>query len=182
MRQPFNRAKFKELVMYIAERSQDDGTFGATKLNKLLFYSDFLAFRRLGKAITAADYVALKWGPAPSVGLPVQKELIESGDAVEERRELQRRLRPIRPADTSQFTSAELMIVGEVIDSMAGHNAKKISDLSHFNLGWKAAWAESEQAKREVRIPYGTVHVMAFPIIADEAKRGLSLARQYDWN
>src|SRR6266487_3415423 len=44
--------KLRELILHICIRSEDDEAFGAVKLNKLLFFSDFHAFLRLGKPIT----------------------------------------------------------------------------------------------------------------------------------
>ena len=40
----FDETKFKELIIYISMRSEDDTRFGAVKLNKLLYYSDFRAY------------------------------------------------------------------------------------------------------------------------------------------
>ena len=64
MRQ-FDGSKFRELVLYIAEQSEGDPRFGAVKLNKILYYSDFEAFRVLGESITGATYRKLSEGPAP---------------------------------------------------------------------------------------------------------------------
>ena len=36
-----NERKFRELILNISEQSEGDSTFGAVKLNKLLFYIDF---------------------------------------------------------------------------------------------------------------------------------------------
>ena len=44
--------KMKELILYLAARSEDDPRFSSTKLNKLLFYCDFTAYRQLGRSIT----------------------------------------------------------------------------------------------------------------------------------
>ena len=60
---PFNEQKFKELVIYIAGRCESDPYFGAVKLNKLLFFSDFFAYAKLGNPITGAEYMKL---PRPS--------------------------------------------------------------------------------------------------------------------
>ncbi|HZQ34888.1 MAG TPA: hypothetical protein VFD32_03070 [Dehalococcoidia bacterium] len=46
--------KLGELILYVAEKSSDDPRFGATKLNNILFFSDFLAFGQLGRSITGA--------------------------------------------------------------------------------------------------------------------------------
>jgi len=38
-----NDRKFQELLLYVAARCEGAPTFGATKLNKILFFADFLA-------------------------------------------------------------------------------------------------------------------------------------------
>ena len=48
MEQKFNEGKFRELILYVARRSEDDKYFGAVKLNKILYFSDFNAYRELG--------------------------------------------------------------------------------------------------------------------------------------
>ena len=41
--------KFRELIVYIVRRNrQTDPTFGAIKLNKVLYYADFAAYRHFG--------------------------------------------------------------------------------------------------------------------------------------
>src|SRR5687767_3702503 len=73
-------SKLAELILFIAHRSECDERFGAVKLNKLLFFSDFLAYGRLGSSITGQDYQKLQHGPAPRKLLPVVREMEESGD------------------------------------------------------------------------------------------------------
>ncbi len=41
-----------------------EGVF-VTKMNKLLFYADFLCYRRKGRGLTGLEYVALPYGPVP---------------------------------------------------------------------------------------------------------------------
>src|ERR1035438_9553158 len=40
--------KLGELIIYISKKSAGDSRFGATKLNKLLYFSDFLSFGNFG--------------------------------------------------------------------------------------------------------------------------------------
>jgi len=44
--------KLKELILLLARESEGDPHFGATKLNKELFYTDFLAYLNFGQAVT----------------------------------------------------------------------------------------------------------------------------------
>ena len=45
---PNGRTKLKELILHIAKECCDDPTFGATKLNKILWWADFLFYRATG--------------------------------------------------------------------------------------------------------------------------------------
>ncbi len=45
---PENEKKFAELILYVSQKSTFDSTFGSTKLNKILYFSDFLAYGKLG--------------------------------------------------------------------------------------------------------------------------------------
>ncbi|MEP6936295.1 MAG: type II toxin-antitoxin system antitoxin SocA domain-containing protein [Nitrospirota bacterium] len=48
----------------IAHKGKTDPRLGSVKLNKLLYYADFTAYRNLEKAITGAEYQHLPEGPA----------------------------------------------------------------------------------------------------------------------
>ena len=78
----FNRHKFAELLLYVAEESEDDPKFGATKLNKIMYFSDFEAFGILGRPITGASYRRLERGPVPVEILSVLSELEREGEAI----------------------------------------------------------------------------------------------------
>ncbi len=63
--------KLKELILYICLKEEGDENFGLTKLNKILFKADFLAYRYWGKPMTGQDYFKLENGPAPRRMVPV---------------------------------------------------------------------------------------------------------------
>ena len=65
--------KLKELVLYIAQKSEDDPSFGATKLNKILFAADFYFFGQTGRSITGASYVHRGKGRAVVCKVNVEK-------------------------------------------------------------------------------------------------------------
>lgn len=139
----FDRQKFKELVLYMAEKSEIDPNFGATKLNKLLFYADFLSYQNTGRPITGCRYQKLQFGPAPRALLPVIKELEQEGRCVSTVRQRmsrrQRRLVATEPADLGLFTADEIALVDEVLEYFWSHNAVDLSDGSHTFIGWKLA-------------------------------------------
>jgi len=72
--------KFRELILLICARSQGDKKFGATKLNKLLFYSDFCAYLSFDKPITGQQYFKLPNGPAPKRLKPIVAKMQEADE------------------------------------------------------------------------------------------------------
>jgi hypothetical protein len=75
----FDREKFKSLVHYIIARAGNKPGFGATKLNKVLWFADARLFMLRGKPITGAAYIREKWGPVPQQIMPVRDELVKAG-------------------------------------------------------------------------------------------------------
>lgn len=151
----YDRHKLKELILYVASKSLGDPHFGATVLNKVLFFSDFIAFSNFGHAITGAEYQRLKHGPAPRHLLPLQRELEAEGAAAVLPKTVggftQRRVVALREPNLRGFTAEEIALVDEVIDELREETATSVSELSHrWSLGWRAA------RERET-IPYGTV-------------------------
>ena len=64
-----------ELILYIASRCERAQYFGKTKLNKILFYADFLYYKKTGDSITGQEYMRLDQGPAPRRLVPVVEAL-----------------------------------------------------------------------------------------------------------
>ena len=71
--------RFRELIIYVAKQCEHDPHFGAVKLNKILYRSDFRAFERFGAPLTGVRYFRLKAGPAPRALKPVQRALVSEG-------------------------------------------------------------------------------------------------------
>ena len=132
-----------ELILYVAGCCDGAESFGATKLNKILFYADFIAYARSGEPITGTEYQKLKHGPAPRQLKPVERGLLLRQDAVIQERKhftkVQRRLVPLRDPDLDLFTGSEIAIVDEVIAALRNHNAVQVSELSHQLAGWQLA-------------------------------------------
>ncbi|MDA0264392.1 MAG: Panacea domain-containing protein [Chloroflexi bacterium] len=178
----YNEEKFKELILYISEACRAHPIFGATKLNKILFFSDFIAYEDLGSSITGAEYMALEFGPAPREMIPIREEMVLNGDIVIERRGSQTRLVPERPPNSEIFSPEERAIVDRLIELLKCQDAEWISELSHKFLGWRAAWAETLYTGGWATIPYETVHVSNTPINEAELIDGLTLAEEHGWS
>ena len=164
----FHPDKFRELTVYIANKSSEDPTFGAIKLNKVMYYADFAAYRINGQPITGARYQKLHEGPAPRELLKIRADLIESGDAqilpVPYFTGVQKRLVVFREADQEIFAPRELELVDQIIAYFWGKTAREVSDFSHGEPGWVLS------DDREV-IPYETAWLKPDPLGQDAEER-----------
>lgn len=137
---PFEREKFRELILYIAEKTEHDPNFGDTHLNKVLYWADFDAYGSLGRPITGARYFKLPYGPGAKPLVPVRDELAEEGfvEIVEPPPGSYKARKTIakRPADASLFSDKELELVDDLVSRLQGLTAKKVSDLAHEEAGW----------------------------------------------
>lgn len=169
----FEERKLRDLILYIAHKSEDDPRLGAVKLNKLLYYADFNAFRELGTSITGATYQHLEEGPAPRELLPVRRSMIDSEEAVMEPSTYfgmkQNRLVPLKPVD-ALLSRDERRIVDEVISEFWHMDARQISKYSHSEYGWRLT-DEGET------IPYSSAFFSPDPLTQEQIERGQELAR-----
>ena len=167
-----NTEKLRELVLYIARKSESDPRFGATKLNKILFYADFLAYLQLGKPITGADYQKLEHGPAPRRLLPLQKEMESKEEGVLVDRifcgRKQKRLMAMREPDLSDFTGEEIALVDEILEICKGANATDLSEATHGLTAWRAF-------QKGESIPYTTVFIDDRPLTKAEREYAVEL-------
>jgi hypothetical protein len=176
----FDEEKFAELILYVSEKMDGDPSFGATKLNKVLFFSDFFAYQQLGTPITGAEYQKLEHGPAPRKLLPVQRSLEEKGDAKLVVRpylgRTQKRLVALRDAKVSVFKPDELKVVDQVIEALVGAKAVEVSRASHeVSVGWQLAGLKET-------IPYESVFLTRLARMnEDDVVRARELADEHKW-
>lgn len=166
-------SKFRELILLVSRKSEGDPRFGAVKLNKLLFYSDILAYMELGKPITGQEYFALPQGPAPRHMVPIREMMKKDGEIAIRKKETpysgtQDRTFALREPDLSAFTPQEIDLVHSLIDRCWGHTGNELSDLTHKFAGWQLA-------KERETIPYTFALVDYRAPAVDEVKRGLDL-------
>jgi hypothetical protein len=138
-----DNARFDALVHYVCARCDNPGKLGATKLNKVLWYSDVFAFAQEGRSISGAVYVKRQFGPVPKDILNSIARLEAAGCLVE-RKVMnhgypQKQFIALKPADISALTSTQISLVDTVLEAIcSGHTATSISNLSH-DLVWEAA-------------------------------------------
>jgi hypothetical protein len=165
-------ARLREIILLIAIRSEGDKPFGAVKLNKLLFYADFLSYIKFGESITGQEYQALPQGPAPRRMLPVMQKMIEKEVLAIRENDYygknQQRPFALATPDTARFAYEQIALVEDVIKRFWGMNGTEISAASHRFIGWKISRVGET-------IPYSVALVGSRPPTPAETKRGLAL-------
>ena len=172
------RERFRELIVYISGKCERDASFGATKLNKVLFYSDFEAFRRFGRPLTGLPYFRLRNGPAPKWLVTIRRDLIREGAIILEQEVVgsgyvQDRTIAQRPAFLDLFTQSELALVDSIIEQLWAKSAGAVSKESHG-----VAWATRHDLEP---IPYEAAFLSDDKLTADEQSRFTQLGRERGW-
>jgi hypothetical protein len=140
---PYDKEKFKTLVHYVCSRVDDPARLGATKLNKVLWFSDVLTYLNLNAPVTGARYVKRQFGPVPAAILPIIEELKAEGALavrdVEYFGKPKREFFALRLPDISAFSADEISTVDAVIAAICErHTATSISELTH-DEAWEMA-------------------------------------------
>lgn len=128
--------RLKNILLYFIEKS--DGVF-FTKMNKLLFYADFMAYRVTGKSVSGLAYKAIAHGPVPvrwdriySFFDEIDQEIVQFSDG-REGTKLVSKLSP----DMAEFSDDELKILEYVSQRFKNETPTQISETSHEEEAWK---------------------------------------------
>lgn len=113
-----------------------------TRLNKLLFYGDFLNFKRSGFSISGCNYRAIPYGPVPShfhelFGILETEKFIRIEEELYDHGGVGERFSASQEFDPSLFSEAELNTMQQVLDAFEDKRTRKIIELSHEESGWQ---------------------------------------------
>lgn len=150
----FNYEKFKALVHYICHMADLD-KLGATKLNKILWYSDIQSYINYGTSITGEVYKKEQWGPVPRDILRAVEDLSREGKLIIREKpfhgEIKKEYITLADPDITGFTATEISLVAQVMHTICHHHtAKSISKKSHDKI-----WVLSEIGEE---IPYHAIY------------------------
>ena len=134
-----NLKKFVEMVVFFTEKLQPY----KTKMNKLLFYADFLSFKRTCYAISGARYIAIQKGPVPKNygslfdyaanrdDIDICYEEFPNGYVGEHfTPNANRKFNP------NLFSKDELDVLNIIAEKFIDANTNKIVDISHEEKAW----------------------------------------------
>jgi transcriptional regulator with XRE-family HTH domain len=131
--------KIANLIIFFSDRMKT----WKTKLNKLLFYSDFLSYNYSGFGISGIDYKAINLGPVPSNFDKIYSELTEQNYIERIYEEFNNgnfgeHFIPIAGSEFNQslFEENELKVMEVVASFFKNMNTNKVINLSHQEPAW----------------------------------------------
>ena len=126
--------KFAEMVFFFSDKIQP----WKTKMNKLLFYSDFLNFKHTGFSISGAVYKAIGMGPVPTNFQGIYELLCNTGVVDINTTSfpdggLGEQFQPVkgRQFNSSLFTDKELVVLNQVAERFKDTSTQNIIEISH---------------------------------------------------
>lgn len=143
--------KFSEMVSFLSE----DKELYKVKLNKLLYYSDNVHFKKYGQSISGATYQAIQMGPVPYKYGTLFDHGEELGRFIIERIQFEN-----YESEGEKFSSVnntfeslndkELKTLTLIKEELADLPTKELIRLSHEEEGWK----ENEEEKKLIDYRY----------------------------
>lgn len=138
----FDWNKFQNSVLYFLENVDD---VFRTKLNKLLFYFDFLHFKHFDSSVTGSTYIHLPLGPVPDqydflVAEMNNYKLIDTEEVVYQSNAGQdftaEKLIALKKCDQLIFSDSERLCLKKIIEFFGDFSSQKIKDFSHEEAGY----------------------------------------------
>jgi hypothetical protein len=127
--------KFANMVLFFLQ-----GAFLVTRLNKFLFYADFLNFKHSGSSISGYCYAAIPLGPVPhdykTVYDLVENHNYVSTEPYETEYDTTEKLVKSKDFESSLFTPVELESLEMVKQKLSPLKTGEIINLSHEEIGW----------------------------------------------
>jgi len=148
-----NFEKFTEMVVYFSEKTAPF----KTKMNKLLFYADFLMFKQSCFSISGVRYKAIDMGPVPNNFQSIF-EYLDNNDEIDiYTTEFpkgytgeQFKARKDRPFKADLFSENELEVLEKVATVFKPSSTNDIIQLSHLEEAWK----KNEKGKSVISYEY----------------------------
>lgn len=140
-----NLEKVSQFILFFAGKANPL----KTRMNKLLFYADFLHFKRTGYSISGCNYRAIQLGPVLShfrelFGILETKKIISIEEELYDHGGIGERFHPLDDFDESLFSKEELNSMQEVLTRFEDIRTRKLINISHKETGWIENQTEKE--------------------------------------
>lgn len=134
-----NKSKYKNAILYFIKYCNNQ-YLGDTKLNKLLYYLDFINYRDRKKSVTGDFYIHNHYGPTPANVNSILSEMQDSKE-IEATKEAFKDSHAKsfiikKNPDESVFTNAEKKLLKSVCEEFLDWSTDKIVEQTHLEAPW----------------------------------------------
>ncbi len=137
----YDLEKLENMILYLAKRL---GGVLSVKLNKLLWYCDFLHFKETSLSISGSQYVRLQYGPVPKyydfiTDMMHNEGLVDKGEVVFNARKgvVGEEFTALVEPDKSLFSEKEIQVMDFIADTFHEHTSTRIKEKSHREAAYK---------------------------------------------
>lgn len=135
-----NFEKFTEMIVFFSEKIEPF----KTKMNKLLFYADFLMFKQSCFSISGVRYRAIEMGPVPNNFQSIF-EYLENNNFIDIQYTQfpqgytgeQFKARKEKPFNQALFSEMEIAVLNKVAEVFKESSTNNIIETSHLEDAWK---------------------------------------------
>lgn len=137
-----NIEKFKQVLLYILQKSGAKPNVGLTVIYKLLYFIDFDYYEKFEKQLIGLTYFKNTHGPTPREFKKVIDEMKENEEIIEVKSKFfthdQKKFLPHIEADLSLISGQELEMIDDVLARYSDKTATQLSEMTHRDTPWKA--------------------------------------------
>ncbi len=134
-----NKEKYKNAILFFVKYCNNQ-YLGATKLNKLLYYLDFISYRDRGDSVTGDIYLHKQFGPVPSeldnILSELQSEESLNVESVDYGEKDGFRYDVKKSPDVSVFNPYEKKLLDDICKEFSLWSREKIVNQTHLEAPW----------------------------------------------
>ncbi|MFA6269788.1 MAG: Panacea domain-containing protein [Candidatus Paceibacterota bacterium] len=135
-----NKLKYRNAILYFIKYCNNK-YLGATKLNKLLYYLDFINYRDRQMSVTGDFYIHNNYGPTPIeveriISEMKDKEINIKEDPFENSRKISFELKKGVDVDETLFSEEEKELLKSICKEFSDWSTEKIVEQTHLESPW----------------------------------------------
>lgn len=135
--------KFKQVLLYVLEKTAGKPNIGMTALYKLLYFIDFDYYEKYDEQLMGLTYIKNHYGPTPREFVKVVEEMKNEGELEEVKSAYfayeQRKFLPRKSADLASLSGQEKEMIDSVLARYGDKSATELTRLSHDDTPYMVA-------------------------------------------
>lgn len=135
--------KFKQVLLYVLEKTAGKPNIGMTALYKLLYFVDFDYYEKYDEQLMGLTYIKNHYGPTPREFVKVVEEMKQEGVLEEVKSSYfayeQRKFLPRKSANLASLSGQEKEMIDSVLARYSDKSATELTRLSHEDTPYVVA-------------------------------------------